>query len=441
MTLFENPVALNRNAAELEGACFHFRARLLKGQFDPTGPFLGQPPLTRREDFREVREAALPEALKSAWLSWAFRFADARVNAPYHAAIAEAYSAERHVVAWDHAQTFTPRELFFGVLLERGKRRLYLDTLTSVPERLQSLTLELWPRRVELAHRAGFEQLDAIEAPAPNLESLAFELLTQTAGLYQEVVPQELEGLLEAAHAHTTLSPWPAQLNPRTLKRLLGNEEWLRGLDLRVLRLPLASSPASFCRGLCRVGAAIVDASAPKSQPFVLAHDPYGLQRLQFGALLGSLPQQLAFGRRRLQLSRTDAETQSRALAKSHLIHARTQALAVVLRARLCRSPKELLQDYEALAHQTYGIALPLALATVLPRLHPDSGQRFLACCAAPSRTRSLVAQFDEDWFDNPRGIEAVREEASQVPQTRLGTEQAQAVVSDYVQHVVNRLG
>jgi hypothetical protein len=440
MTLFENPVALEKTAMQLEQAIARFEQRLLRLDIDDSGPFIGKPHLTLRDDFREIRDTPLPEELKQAWLRWAFRFSEAKVNASVYSAITEAYRIERHIIDPSEPTTMTLQEIFFRVLSSTGQREYYLEPLARQSSRLVSLVFERWARRVELARRAGFSSLDEVEAPCVNLEQLAESLLTQTDSLHQELVPATLEGFLDRAHAKDAHFDFAAKLSPRSLRELLGNAAWLEGLELRVKRLPLPLSPASFCRGLMRVGSAMVDAAAPQGQPFVVARDPGGLLRRKMGALLGGLPQLTAFGRHRLALSRPVAQTQARCFAISGLLHVRTTALSVLLRARFVQGRKDYERDYESLCHRTFGFSLPQGLAGFFPRVFPDAGQRFLGPCLASQWSDRLTTAFDEDWFRNPRGIESIRQVINELPCVVLEQQQAQSAVDHYVRNLIGKL-
>jgi hypothetical protein len=441
MSLLENPLALSRSTQALSNAWRTYCARLARADVDPSGPFAYRPELTERAAFREIRESPLPETLKTAWLRWAFHLADARVNGPAYAALAHAHRVERHAVEWKSPLYLTPGELLHRVLSDAEERSFFFDALSARATRVQELVFELWARRTELARRAGFEDSEAVEGPGMNLTAIAEQLLERTRDLHRQLVAPNIDGLLDHALAHGADAGWPAQLNARSLSRLLGDDAWLHGLTITLSRLPRAVAPASFCRGLARVGAAMVDAAAPSNQPFVVAQDPNGLLRRTTGALIGSLPRSTAFLRHTLSLSRARAPNHSRALALSSLIHTRFSALACLVRARIRAGAIQARGDFEALSEGVVGFAFPRSLCGVVPRLHADSGQRLLGPLLSSLWNERLIADYDEDWFRNPRGIESVRESIDAVPETSVTQEYAERALAAYLTQLERDLG
>lgn len=440
MTLFENPFATLRELEQLHLAHEAYEARLAQGEIDPTGPFIGKPSLTARDAFLEIREAQLPPPLKQAWLRWAWLLSDARVNAPTQSALAHAYRCTTYLVEWKDPLHLTLSHLVGCVLGRRGERQFFLDALASHSNHYSRLVQLHWARRKELARRAGFEHLDAIESPTPQLEELARELLTHTQELYAQTVPRDVEGFFETALATQALSGWPAKLSRQSLELLLGSREFLRGLALRDIHLTPPLAPASYFRALRELGRAMVDASPSRSQPFVVARDPYGLFRQTLGSLLARLPASATFNLRNRNLSRTHAHAQARAFALSELIDTRLAALGVLLRAKLLRREREFTGDFEELSAEALGFALPPSLAGLLPRLHIDSGQRLLGTWLASDWQQTLIAQFDEDWFRNPRGIEAIRSSLCDPPETMVAADKARASLRAWVDQLIEQL-
>jgi hypothetical protein len=441
MSLFEDPISLDRTVEQLSLACKNYDARLMQGDIVYSGPFTHTPQLTTRDAFREIREAPLPESLKRAWLKWAFYLTDARVNASHRAAIVELYRVTRHKIEGLAPDELTLRELLHRTLTQRGERGFYFNAFVENALPCATRISELWARRVEVARRGGFANLDEIETPTTDIEGLAEQFLNLTDDIYAELVPQSLEGLLDCALAIEALDGWPGKLTPRTLRSLLGSEDWLSGISLRILRLPQPYTATSFCRALARVGAAIIDARAKGQVSFVVSNDPSGLARRQFGALLGSLPQNGNYLRRSLGLSPHESERQARLLTISALIRARTSALSLLLRQKLCRSARECFGEYTALFHRTFGFATAAPIVGVFPRLHSDGAARFLGPALARELHTQLVTSFDEDWFRNPRAIESLSDDLSHPPATTIERAAAERAVSALAQSFAMRLG
>jgi hypothetical protein len=441
MTLFDNPIALEKLAEQLEAMIFNFQLRLKKSEIDESGPFIGTPALTERAAFQEIRESKLPEELKTAWLRFCFRFTEARINGPHRAALAQAYRVERHLIDERLPITMSLQEMNFCVLSMRGQRQRYLDILANRASNYRTLTFELWTRRVELASRAGFTSLDAIEAPTTGLVALAQSVLKRTEPAYADLVSSHLEGLIDAALASETQQGYPTKLSPRQLREFLGESGYFQGLELRVKPLPFPLAPTSYGRALMRLGEGMVDASAPRGQPFVIARDPSGLLRRTLGALLGSLLESEVFQRQKCQISKVHADGQARELTVSGLIHLRVCALQVLLRAELCSSRRSSLEsNYEALCHETFGFALPSGLLGLFPRIPPDAGQRLLGWCLANEWRHRQIEEFDEDWFRNPRGIERIRETIHQTPTVFVDENRAKTAVDTTINDYLRRL-
>jgi hypothetical protein len=187
--------------------------------------------------------------------------------------------------------------------------------------------------------------------------------------------------------------------------------------------LPGALVPASFLRALARVGAAWVDGLAPTDQPFVVAHDPYGLGRRVVGALFGTLPLNPEFARRRLSMAAHASSGYLRVLGRVVLVEARKAALSVLLRAALLRQGGDAAEELPPLSQQALGVSLRPEWCGALIRLHVDTPQRFAGILLAASRVTELIQQHDSDWFRNPRAIEQVRAETSMPPKVRVDRE------------------
>ncbi|HEY5960774.1 MAG TPA: hypothetical protein VIV60_29670 [Polyangiaceae bacterium] len=409
MSLFENPFVLARRVAAWSRAVSVWQKRLRSGDIDPSGPFIGTPELTERDAFREIRELTAPAPIQRAWTRWAFRLTEARVNAGVLSAIAHAYRAERHRIESPDTLEITLRELLHNTLERPAERNVWAAALSANSTTWRSLTLERAIRSDEIARRAGFANAGAIVDPVPDLKTYAERFRNATDDVYRAIVPLEFDAWLDAALALSANEGWPAQLAPRALCNLLGPRDWVHGLDLAAKELPTPIAAASFARALYQLGSALVEAAAPASEPFILAHDPYGLYRHVVGALCAGLPRSVIWQRDTLGLSRSKAVNQARSLLISQLIYARCCGLSIALDELACLHRPSFERDFPELCEHWLGFVLPLGFAGVLPQLRANAGQRFFGPMLAARLTDELVTQYDEDWYRNPRGIEAVR--------------------------------
>jgi hypothetical protein len=424
MTLFENPILLARQIGALYRAVVSWEDRLRLGDIDESGPFVGRPALTERGAFHAIRDLSEPEPRKLGWARWAFRLAEARVNAQLLAAIARAYRVEQHRIEHPEPLEITLCEALRRTLHHPAERGLWAGVLAANSAAYARFCVEQAIRRDEIARRAGFLSAEQLTAPASELVTLAERMLQATDAAYRDLVPTRLDRWLDAALAIGADRGWPAQLNPRTIQGLLGDGTWVEGLDLPTRGLPVRIAASSFARGLAELGAAIVEACAPKHEPFVVAHDPYGLYRHALGALCAQLTALADWQQDSLHLSHAQAKDQARVMLVSQLIDARTAALAVCLSDRARAGVVAVTEDFDPLCQRALGFMLPSGLAAVVPRLRVDAGQRLVGQCLASRWMRDLVAQFDEDWYRNPRGIEAVRDRLSAVLPCTVGPDE-----------------
>jgi hypothetical protein len=84
--------------------------------------------------------------------------------------------------------------------------------------------------------------------------------------------------------------------------------------------------------------------------------------------------------------------------------------LAVQAAVGACAGADAAREAHTALGSRALGADLAPELAGVLPRFRPTAASRLAGALAAASRARSLVEEHDEDWFDNPRAMRALRE-------------------------------
>jgi hypothetical protein len=369
------------------------------------------------ETFQAVRELPEGEPLKVPLERWIYRLTEQRVNARAIAIVRHAYASAEHAVQEPERTRATLRDAVLRALAEPSRRSAWLEGAVEAGADATSMAAALWERRLEVANRMGFDTPDGIELPASAIYAHAERWLERSQDWHDELVPAALDGLFDAALGRGAESGWPGRLSVRTTAELVDDGELFRGLRLDLGEVPAALGAASFVRTLARVGAAFVDAAAPAHQPFVIAHDPYGLRRRSHGALFGLLPGNAEFSRQRLGLGRGSVADHRRAIWRLVLVESRALALRVVFRRLALGGARSYVTGFEELVGRHFHAGLAGSRsAGVLWRLHDDDAQRLAGLLVASARTNQLVEAHDEDWFRNPRAIEQLRSEAELSP-------------------------
>jgi hypothetical protein len=281
-------------------------------------------------------------------------------------------------------------------------------------------------RRTELAHRLRLD-LDELELPAPDVVDVAREWLERSRDLAREFRVRTLADVIGHGLAAETHRGFPSRINEALFVDWFREGGLLQDLEPRNLRLPEPYGAASFWRALVQFGYAFRGAAATSKQPFVIAHDPYGLDAWAVGFVFAGLLGSGSFSKRQLDLSLAHAVETRRAAARIELFASRWCALAVTLRGRALSSYDRLLKDFPELAHEALGCELAPELALSLPRLRVDDAQRFCGWALARARLDTLQESHDEDWFRNPRAIDQIRSEAELSPATRVSSDDLRA--------------
>ena len=264
-----------------------------------------------------------------------------------------------------------------------------------------------WDARGEFAERFNVDT-DEVDGMGEPLVQFARDWLDRT----DELLPGEpwhWDSWIEAGLARRASDGWPSHLNWRTVAALLGAEQWVGSVQVRLPAPPAVYGAASWLRAFRVFGESWADASLVRAKPFIGWRDPRQLAERTRGWLLVLLALNPEFMRRRQGLSRDRAREQRRILATSVLLALRWAALRVLLRAARPRS-QSFSQEYAVLSERALGFPLPNDLSVVLPRMWTDGASRFLAPFLAIGRDSELTERFDLDWFWNPRCASELRE-------------------------------
>ncbi|HEY6080667.1 MAG TPA: hypothetical protein VIW29_17755 [Polyangiaceae bacterium] len=357
------------------------------------------------------------------WLYW---LALMQRALPLEGARLRRYQGDRHALDTPLSGHFSWRELLGHALRDASRRPRLLSVLLERGDSLRDALSRLYELRAELPSFAGRSRAE-LELPHPGVVGLAHGFLAHSADAFGSLPVRTLSDVLELGLAHGADDGWPRQLSLRSLHELLGSGDWLSGLRIELGALPATLSPASFARGMLRLGAAWSDALAPASQPFVVAHDAFGLARATHGSLLAGLLTSPVFLKRGLGLGSERALAHARALAQSALLFARQLALRVLLDPPALEGPGALTEACLEHGTRALGFELTPAAAGLFFRPRLGDAQRLCGAFLAEARAQALREEYDEDWFRNPRAIEQLRAEARLVPTERAAFAELEA--------------
>jgi hypothetical protein len=389
-----------------------WRRALLTGAGWDDDPFAEERTATTRATFRWASNLDTSDPLREPLRRWVYRLLEQRVNRDYLVEVRRLGSAELHPLAPPLGGEWSLAEMLRRATAEPVRRKAWLEAWGGKASRLSAAAGILWQRRREVARGLGLDHPDEIEAPVPELTDVARGWLRASDDLWATLRVRDLSGYLDVASGSGAEEGWPARLTRRSVTGLLGSREWLSGVDSEPGRLPKALRPASFLRALARLGGAWSDALGPAAEPFVVAHDAYGIRRRALGALWATLPLSPEFVRRQLSVPAFRRSAHIRALGGAVLAETRRAALGVLLRAAALRRAGSWAEELPSLSQQALGVTLRPEWAGALMRLHVDTPHRFAGLLLGLERAEVLRQTHDSDWFRNPRAIEELRAEA-----------------------------
>lgn len=411
-----DPVALDRKIQSAALTWRRWRRKLGSGDTQDDEPLLFHRDACGRRLFQELADVLERDPLARPMQRWVYRLAEQRINAGLLVQIENARRLDKHVIEQPENAHLPLSDLLALALRESLRRSQWLKAFSANAGQLAAYTGLLWERRQEIARRMALTSPDEIELPCVDLVDSARALLARTDDMAQHFARRDLGSFVDLALGVDASEGWPGRLTLRSLVELFRETRLFDELDLVPGEFPEAIASSSFLRALARLGAAWRDATAPKNQPFVIAHEAYGLERRQLGALFGSLPLGRAFLAKSLNVSKGRTRDQARVMARVLLLETRALALRVSLRRPALAGRSAFAEEFEQGVERVHGLALPGALAGSVFELHVDDGQRFAGALLAASRAFDLSAEHNEDWFRNPRAIDQLRSEAELSP-------------------------
>lgn len=397
---------------------------------DASQPLAAYRPITGQTLFRHVDGLPATDPLRGPLRRWVYRLAEQRINQPTLSAVDRARHEARH-----HPDAPGQQAVSFATLLTRAlgdapRRVPWTRVLIEDARPISARSIELWQRRRELARRMGLEHPAPIEAPLPDVVKVADSLAQTTRQRVRELALGSLAGYYERAIGADVPGQWPARISTQRLFDYFRDGDLLRSLSLTTAPLPSSVGAASFCRALGLLGGAWFEALAPEDQPFVVAHDPYGLGRHEAAALFALLPLNARFAQRHLDITPRAFPDVQRRIAQIWLLDLAVAALRVRLRGPALTSERMFRESFSELVNTDLTLSLPEQAAGALFPLGIEDEQAFLGRLLALERMDRLVEAHDEDWFRNPRAIEQMRAEANLPPAIAADPERVQRALA-----------
>jgi hypothetical protein len=432
-------VQLDRRLARVVVDWARWRRRLRRGAALEYDPFAAHA-FVSRMGYERVRDRPESDPLRAPMLRFLYRLVDDKANRVGLTELARARSVEGHPLDAPARVTLTLAEMLTRVLSDPGRAADWLAEFLRHAGRTAELERRVWESRRDVAERLGVDP-DRVELPAEGIYDVAEQWLDATDDRAAEFREPELHLHLQSALGAEAHEGWPARLSAEALSRMFRETRLLHSLPLEPGPLPATLAPASFVRALARLGAAVADAAAPRDQPFVIAHDPYGLRRLAHGALLAGLAVDPAFLKRALGLSSSRVTEHRRVLGRVLFLETRTRALRLLLRRSALAGERVYQTAFEELTARVLWHPLSPNLAGALFAPRRDEAQRFAAMLLAAAHARVLTEEHDEDWYRNPRATEQLRADASLPPATTTTREALDQGAAELARSLFSLLG
>lgn len=330
-------------------------------------------------------------------------------------ALASALRLERHRIDDPERAELTLGDIRRAALADAERREAWLHAYETRTAVLEQAYFRFCEHRGERAQELAV----ALDRDAATHRKLIAAVLEQTRDALGELGIDTLAAFIEQGLGVDLPGAYPKRLSPRAIADLFREGGWLQGLEPQPPELPEMVAPASLARALDRFGAAFHDAGANRSRPFVLAYDVLGLRRAEFSALLGLLPLTATFALRRLELSRSRLVDHQRASQRVTLLALRAAAIRAELSLAACSGADSYRRCFREWLPSALGFELNPNLAGAL-FVEDAAPRRLHGLLSAIERAQALVERYDEDWFRNPRAIEALRAELDETPKSDL---------------------
>lgn len=356
--------------------------------------------------------AEIDDPVARGLLAWLEVLREERRGWDFRRRAAAVVHAPRRVAHLERATTLGA--LRRGMIAERSEDRAaqHAEAFARHAGELSDVQIAAWVERLERAPTV----CEVAGLSADVAVRLAEALLDRTddlarARLGEGDSPSGPVAVLRAALGREANAGWPAKLNAAWLEDRFRPAGWLEGRRPRGVALVPPLGATSFARAMGNLGVALLEAARPAGVPFGLHRHPHGLRGHRRRALFAGLVGSEAFGRRALGLGRDRAREQARHVARAFVATLRIDAFRPLIVEALAAGEGAAREGFCAQGERVFGRPPPLSWLGALPTLRPRDAGWVVGCVLAAEDTRRLVERFDEDWFDNPRAAEALRDE------------------------------
>ncbi len=421
-----NPVELDRQLAR---AFAHWRAWRMRQRQAPEQDSDDEDalslfrPITGQALFRTLGELPEHDPLRAPLRRWVYRLAEQRINQGVLTQLARERQLERRHPDAPGRVAVSVSEMLRRCISDPARGEVWMRLFLEDTPSISAVTVNLWQRRREIARRMRLEGPSQIESPATNVGEVAQQLAATTRDRVRELDLASPAAFVAVAVGRDIPGNWPARLSPHRLLDFFREGDLLRSLDLKAPPLPGSHGAASFARALGILGGAWLEALAPTDQPFVIAHDPYGLKRHEASALFALLPLNARFLVQKLEIAPHALADVQRRLAQVWLLDLALAAFRVQLRPHALAGEQAFREAYTELAHRDLDLSLPRHAAGVLFPLGIEDEQYLVGRLLGVRRELTLLEAHDEDWYRNPRAIEQLRAEAHRPPEVQVQPE------------------
>lgn len=415
-----DPISVSRELARAAEAAADWQQQLQGDTEASLDPFALFRHALGRTRFVELTELPPEDPLREPLLRWTHFLMEQRINATWALSAANLRHRERPLPSSVGGGRGSLAEMLFNALAQPPRRQAWWSLLESEGHGLSETEAGLWQRRQLIAEELGLADPDELQSPCPDTERWALWVIEQAHDLLAEYRTSTAAEWLDRVLGSDLRSTFPARLGESTLYDWLREARMLDELPLRSWSLPERLAPSSYLRALDELGAEFRWATAPSKQPFVVAHDPLGLEDATYGGCFAFLLLNPDFLQRRLGLTGGSLRDQQRVLAVTVCFEWVLRAMKVVLRKAALRSAKETAQLFTELGYRALGFELPASLLHVVPRLRAEDPQRFVGLASGGAMSARLTEAHDLDWYRNPRAAEQVRAEAEFSPVVRI---------------------
>jgi hypothetical protein len=416
-----DPVMVSRRIAKADATYRQWRDQLHDDPDCEDDPLAAHRAVSGRTLFRDLEQLGESDPLRVHLKRWVLCLTERRINARvlrglHHARYHQGFAVHRQSVSASLAS------LLLNTLRHPGAAAHWGDQYLHNSHLYATLVAALWERRGELGRRWGIDGYDPNTALEPGVVAelsvveRARAWLDRTQDMAFEHRRDSWVDWTEQALARDATLDWPARLSWRTLAEWFGDSELLTSLRLSSKRLPERIGPASFLRGLERLGQEWSESLAPSDQFFVVSHDAFRLRVQVHGALFALLLVHPAFLKRRMGAASAQCAAALRPLHRSVLLESRTRAFKVLIAEAGQQGRAALREAFMAETAHRFGFQLPEAAAGAVLTPSNDCGAAFVAPMLAAAHGEQLVSAHDDDWFRNPRAVDQLRSEASLPP-------------------------